>query len=252
MTSSSSSASSVNMPSYNQGTVPSVESSNFPETVKKFTASTQKLANNILQPELTTAPKSSSKERTVHYHNHYHGGYSSWFWPRPIYVITPYDSQYTKDSNERALRWVVGTLATVVGAVAFFAIGSFVKSYRKVEKRLAESHSFRTELAKQLSSDSSDLVYKLDKVATLREKILNRKRVNNIVNLTATVSLAAAGTFSFIGALYAAPALMAGGTLLGLGTGAVMLVRWGMDNTESKQRRDARALLNAVDALPQF
>lgn len=246
--------SSINMPSYGQEAIPPVQLSSFRETAQKFVASAKKVANVILHPAAsnTTADAHVKSKRHIHHHHHHGYGYSS-FWHRPTYIIAPYSSyRGERDGNEQALRWAVGTIGAVVGAVAFYAIGSFIKNYKKVEKRLADNQTFKNELVNRLSSEPAELVEKLGQIATLRERILNRTRGNNAFNLAAVVTLATSCTIATVGAVLGAPAAMAGGTLLGLGCGAVTMVRWGMDNTESKQKRDANALLNAVNQLPAY
>jgi hypothetical protein len=234
------------------------------ESAKTFVVSAKKVADKILQPLSSfsqTSSVNSSGNVKIHHHHHHCHDYYGWgyvpFWSRPTYVITPYDSyRNQREDNNGALRFFVGLVSTAVGAAAFYAIGSFAKSFGKVERKLVENRTFTAELKnfKEVNTEtaeSADLVNKLERIANLREKILQRMRKNNIFNLAATVTTAAACVIAVVGAVLGSPAAMAAGTLIGLGVGAVVMVKWGMDTTESKQNRDARALLQAVNELPQ-
>lgn len=246
--------SSVNMSDYSYSQTSSATQPNFQPVVDKFVKTTKKVAEAILEPAAAATAKASVKSKKVHHH-HYHGGwgYSPFFWPQhTTYIVAPNGYVSERDSGEKAVRWLVGFVGAAVAGVAFYAIGSFVKTYQKVEKRLRENVEFKNDLVGRLSTQPQELVNKLEGIATLRDKILHRMREDNIFKLAAVVTAAAASTIAVVGAVIGAPALMTAGTLLGLGLGAVVLVRAGMDNTERKQKRDAEALLKAINGLPAF
>lgn len=257
--------SSVNMSNSSQSAFPPISLQALQNTAKNFVFSAKKIADKILHP--TQAPSnisscshsSSCHKRKVHVHHHYdnYGWGFSPFWSRPTYVIAPYGSNRNeKDDSNSALRAIVGLISVAVGGAAFYALGNTIKGFQKIERKLEENHSFTAELRnyKQINESaegSCEYINQLEQIASLRENILQRKKRNNLFNLAAIITGATACTIAAVGAIINAPALMGGGLLLGLGVGAVALVKWGMDS-DSKQKRDAKALLRAVNELPQI
>lgn len=251
-------SSSVNMTTHNQSFIPLNGGDVFRETSQKFVKSAKKIANNILQSVSANKGNEPSKTRQKHVYHHYDYGYNhcqSSFWGSPTYIIGPYAHCRSNRDDNHGVRAVVGLVSVAVGAAAFYAIGNFIKSFRKVERKLEENHAFTTELKdfKRINFRSDvdvDLVNKLEQIATLREKILVRMKHNNLFKLAASVSAAAACTIATVGAIMGSSALMAVGALIGLSTGAAAMVNWGMSTTDSKQKRDAREIMKVVNELP--
>ncbi|MBA3815247.1 MAG: hypothetical protein H0X29_01760 [Parachlamydiaceae bacterium] len=254
--------SAVNMPHFGQSAIPPVRVSASPsapinDNVERFVKSTKKIANNILLSESKDTSSAGTKRcpvrGRVHQHHYHDSGYNS-FWNRPTIIVAPSGySRIDREGSNEALRFAVGILSTFVGAAAFYAIGNYIKCFKKVEKNIDKNTIFKQEIEiLKKTSTNAELVGQLSKIATLRDNILDRSRKNNIFNLVAVITVAAACTIAVVGAVLGAPALMATGTLLGLGVGAVVLVKLGMDTSESKQKRDANAILEAVSGLPKY
>lgn len=245
-------SSSVNMPTHSQNATPFTEWDVFRVTSQKFVASAKKIANSILQS--VSANKEPSKKHVYH---HYDCGYNhchSSFWGSPTYIIGPYGHCRSDRDDNRGLRAAVGVISVAVGSAAFYAIGNFIKSFKKVQRKLEENNAFSTELKdfKEINFRSGvdvNVVDRLGQIATLREKILVRMKQNYMYKLAASVSSAAACSIATVGAIMGSSAFMAVGTMIGLGTGAVIMVKWGM-STDSKQKRDAREILKIASELP--
>lgn len=254
-------SSSINMPTHGQAITPLTEWDVFHATSQKFVNSAKKIANNILQ--LMSASKDCEPSNIRHkhvYHHHHDYGYNHChrsFWSSPTYIVGPSygHCRSDRDDNNSGVRTAVGLISVGVGAAAFYAIGNFIKSFKKVERKLEDNKAFTTELKdfKRIharTGANADLVDKLEQIATLREKILVRMKHNNLFKLAASVAAAAACTMAAVGAIIGSSPLMAVGTLTGLATGAVIMVNWGMSTTDSKQKRDAREIIKIANEIP--
>lgn len=217
------------------------------DTINHFLTSAKKVADKALQPASVSNHTTQSKVRHYHHH-HYHGCYSPWWFARPTYVI--HTDRRRRDEDDQGARVAVGLISVIVGAVAFYTVGRSLKSLDKTQRKLQENTKFAVKLKQVDCTDSQtvSVTNKLERIAALQEKILKQKRSKAFFNLAATITLAAACVFATIGAIYAVPALMCTGAVLGLGVGAIALVKWGM-SSDSKQKSDAKDLLANINAL---
>lgn len=238
----------------------SLDQQTFLHSTHTFVDSAKKVANDILHPASSSSESSGCIGR-VHVHHHHHDYWYSPFWGRPVYVVESRRS--TKEENDRAFRFLVGCIATVVGAIAFFAVGANVGRCQEAEEELADIRSFKRDI-RQFSATIQDrqcdsmtklnhniLALKLHKIAAIKSSIFKRIKNNAVADLAGTVAIAAASVFAVTGAIVASYPLIVAGTVTGLTAGAAMLFKWGLNSTERHHQRDARDLLQTINELPK-
>lgn len=223
-------------------------SKSFTNTARSFVESSKKVAKDILSSNEDSDRNIGRVQYHDHYHHHYYDyGYSP-YWGRPARGYS------RRDDDDVGFRFAIGFLASMVGLVAFYALGVNLGRVKEANEELSETHSFQRVVYtnKAVDRDRTDFLYQLENIASIRENIFRRIRNNAMWDLAATISIASACVLGVGGAFTASYAAMTAGTIVGLSAGAVMLFKWGFDSTEKQHYRDAKDMLKVIEELPKY
>src|SRR4029077_16843515 len=109
-----------------------------------------------------------TQPKVRHYHHHYHGCYSPWWFGRSTYVI--HTDRRRRDEDDQGARVTVGLISVIVGAVAFYTVGRSLKSLDKTQRKLEENTKFTAQLKQVDCTDSqtASVTNKLERIAALQ------------------------------------------------------------------------------------
>lgn len=227
------------------------------DELETFLEDSYKIAQQVLRPE---------EQENYHRHCRYVGRVrcKSYVFA-PIIVSAPtydggvvYGRRRYEEKPSNGLRFFAGVLGAICGGYAIFKIGQAVSTNREAGKELDEIHDFRGRIEgwktnwRMLTQDrepDNQILSKVEKIADCRRNIFSRIKRKSQVDIVLLTGFIAAAILAIAGAIIGSYVMLAVSLALGLGTGAAMLLKWGLDSTTKGHTRDAKEIERYVREL---
>lgn len=218
------------------------------QELKSFLNRSTQLANEIIAKHTRTACEGPVVIRHYHYYN------SPWWLFRPVSFYQPSvvyvrdDRNHGRrgnDSRDRGAAALVGITAAIVGGISLYATGTSISRLQDASKELATTREFKREVAYQArvaSPNQRAHISLVRKIVQVNERICSRIQNSAAWDLALRISLVVGCGVAIAGAIVASPYIMMSGATGGLIAGGAMLLKWGIEASDSHNFREAQAL----------
>jgi hypothetical protein len=226
---------------------------NIRQDIQSFATKADALADQILS---ANQPQVSCSHEPVVIIRHYHSPWYSPFWyyhPQPIFINNSCSDRGRSNNKDRDAQILLGIAATVIGAVAMFALGSAIPRYTDASSELSETADFNARL--QYSNprqQDAELVNEAKYAGSLKERICSRIKRSAEADVALRTLLVAGCGATLAGLIVSNPAFVTAGVVAGLVAGGGMLFKWGFDSSDKQNIRDAHALKGSIQQLNQL
>jgi len=221
--------------------------------VNKFSISANQMAREILATQKGSAPYVGPRVITRYHYWHEPFWSPSWMFCRPVYVYPSGNCSRRRDRDNDGTAFLIGMIATIVGGIALFAVGSGRNTFKEAKCELEDAAASRTKFSdyEQAAHNNTERNVALEakNAAVLKVRICKRIRDSALKDLVFRVGLVAGCALALAGAIFTSPTLITAGLVTGLVVGGSMLFNWGLDSTDKQNINDANKLLEAMNNM---
>lgn len=173
----------------------------------------------------------------VHHHHHYHHHN---------------EEQNNQKNNDAILRLFLGAISLAGLLFLGYKAGQAAAEGEKIEKKVSSFDDMKKDWAAHKNCYSEEYQSTVDKIVKYMDSILNRDATNRTHRIALIVFGVIASGTALTGAVIASEALMAGGVIVGAGTGLGALFKLGYSHFSTASQDDAQAIREKLSELDQL
>lgn len=217
----------------------------FQKYIGDFLEKAQHDAKQILNPNDVDVPhdsRSHGSVKKIKIGNTYKNG---------VFVDNSTTYSSNRGQNDQGIRIVVGIIATIITGASMYVIGRTWKAIQDSQDRIQETESFGKRFRKDIknSNPQNKHVKLIRKVMKARSEILHEKKTRSMQDLTLTIGLVVSSVIALIGAFAGSAGLMLTGVAGGIVVGALFMLKWGLNSSDSRLTQWAQKINQKVEVL---